>query len=54
MDNLHRELAPISATAWADLQEEARRTFRRHVAGRRVWAPAIEGAFVLSVALPAP
>jgi uncharacterized linocin/CFP29 family protein len=36
MDNLHRELAPISAAAWADLEEEARRTFRRHVAGRRV------------------
>jgi uncharacterized linocin/CFP29 family protein len=36
MNNLHRELAPISAAAWADLEEEARRTFRRHVAGRRV------------------
>src|SRR6266704_2130717 len=87
MNNLHRELAPISAVAWADLEEEARRTFKRHVAGRRVvdvpepgglelsaittghldavaapaegdiarvldgeiiWAPAIEGAFLLS------
>jgi len=36
MNNLHRELAPISAVAWADLEEEARRTFKRHVAGRRV------------------
>jgi len=36
MNNLHRELAPISAEAWADLEEEARRTFSRHVAGRRV------------------
>jgi uncharacterized linocin/CFP29 family protein len=36
MDNLHRELAPISAAAWADLEDEARRTFRRHVAGRRI------------------
>jgi uncharacterized linocin/CFP29 family protein len=36
MTNLHRELAPISAAAWADLEEEARRTFRRHVAGRRI------------------
>ncbi|WP_113698775.1 family 1 encapsulin nanocompartment shell protein [Nonomuraea lactucae] len=36
MNNLHRELAPISDAAWADLEEEARRTFRRHVAGRRV------------------
>jgi uncharacterized linocin/CFP29 family protein len=36
MNNLHRELAPISEAAWAELEEEARRTFRRHVAGRRV------------------
>jgi uncharacterized linocin/CFP29 family protein len=36
MNNLHRELAPISATAWADLEAEARRTFGRHLAGRRV------------------
>jgi uncharacterized linocin/CFP29 family protein len=36
MDNLYRELAPISAAAWADLESEARRTFRRHVAGRRI------------------
>ncbi|MFJ3709563.1 family 1 encapsulin nanocompartment shell protein [Streptomyces sp. NBC_01387] len=36
MDNLHRELAPISAAAWADLEQEARRTFTRHVAARRI------------------
>lgn len=36
MDNLYRELAPISAAAWADLEQEARRTFKRHVAGRRI------------------
>ena len=36
MNNLHRELAPISAAAWADLEDEARRTFGRHVAGRRI------------------
>ena len=36
MNNLHRELAPISAAAWAAIEEEARRTFKRHVAGRRV------------------
>ena len=36
MDNLHRELAPISAAGWADLEEEVRRTFRRYVAGRRI------------------
>ncbi|MFD9031348.1 family 1 encapsulin nanocompartment shell protein [Streptomyces sp. NPDC059567] len=35
-DNLHRELAPITPAAWAEIEEEARRTFRRHVAGRRV------------------
>ncbi|AZM45887.1 bacteriocin [Streptomyces sp. WAC 06738] len=36
MNNLHRELAPITQAAWAEIEEEARRTFRRHVAGRRV------------------
>ncbi|MFG3206628.1 family 1 encapsulin nanocompartment shell protein [Streptomyces sp. NPDC048192] len=36
MNNLHRELAPVSAAAWADLEEEARRTFKRHVAARRI------------------
>ena len=35
MNNLHRELAPISEDAWADLEAEARRTFTRHLAGRR-------------------
>lgn len=35
MDNLHRELAPISSEGWADLEAEARRTFTAHVAGRR-------------------
>ncbi|MCZ0982111.1 family 1 encapsulin nanocompartment shell protein [Streptomyces diastatochromogenes] len=34
--NLHRALAPITAAAWAEIEEEARRTFRRNVAGRRV------------------
>lgn len=36
MNNLHRELAPISDEAWANLEAEARRTFERHVAARRV------------------
>ena len=36
MNNLHRELAPISAEAWADLESEARRTFELHSAARRV------------------
>jgi uncharacterized linocin/CFP29 family protein len=35
MNNLHRELAPISGAAWADIEIEARRTFTQHVAGRR-------------------
>ena len=36
MNNLHRELAPVSDAAWASIEAEARRTFERHVAGRRV------------------
>ena len=36
MNNLHREFAPISDAAWADIEQEARRTFEQHVAGRRV------------------
>ncbi|MFB8051438.1 family 1 encapsulin nanocompartment shell protein [Streptomyces rubiginosohelvolus] len=36
MNNLHRELAPVTPSAWDEIEEEARRTFRRHVAGRRV------------------
>jgi uncharacterized linocin/CFP29 family protein len=36
MNNLHRELAPISESAWASIEDEARRTFTIHLAGRRV------------------
>jgi uncharacterized linocin/CFP29 family protein len=36
MDNLHRELAPISDSAWAQIEEEATRTLKRHLAARRV------------------
>src|SRR6516165_5860670 len=36
MNNLHRELAPISDAAWTQIEEETSRTFKRHVAGRRV------------------
>lgn len=36
MNNLHRELAPISAIAWTDLEEEAKRTFAEFAAARRV------------------
>jgi uncharacterized linocin/CFP29 family protein len=35
MNNLHRELAPISAAAWTDIEDDARRAFTLHVAGRR-------------------
>jgi uncharacterized linocin/CFP29 family protein len=36
MNNLHRELAPISDAAWAGIETEARRTFEQNVAARRV------------------
>lgn len=36
MNNLHRELAPVSTAAWAEIEDEARRTFVLHLAGRRV------------------
>ena len=36
MNNLHRDLAPISDAAWAEIEEEATRTLKRYLAGRRV------------------
>jgi hypothetical protein len=36
VNNLHRELAPISDAAWAQIEDEVSRTFKRYVAGRRV------------------
>src|SRR5271166_1088840 len=36
MNNLRRELAPISDAAWAQIEAEASRTLKRHLAGRRV------------------
>jgi len=36
VNNLYRELAPITESAWAQIEEEATRTFKRHIAGRRV------------------
>ena len=36
MNNLYRDLAPITDAAWAEIDEEAARTFKRHIAGRRV------------------
>jgi uncharacterized linocin/CFP29 family protein len=35
MNNLHRELAPVSAAAWAGIEEEAKRTFALHAAARK-------------------
>jgi uncharacterized linocin/CFP29 family protein len=36
MNNLYRELAPVNEAAWAQIEEEVTRTFKRYVAGRRV------------------
>lgn len=36
MNNLHRELAPISDGAWSQIEEETKRTLKRYLAGRRV------------------
>jgi uncharacterized linocin/CFP29 family protein len=36
MNNLNRELAPISESAWTQIEEEASRTLKRYLAGRRV------------------
>ncbi len=36
MNNLHRELAPVSDAAWKEIEEEASRTLKRYLAARRV------------------
>ncbi|HBK47678.1 MAG TPA: bacteriocin [Xanthomonadaceae bacterium] len=36
MNNLHRELAPVSAGAWRQIEQEAARTLKRHLSARRV------------------
>ncbi len=36
MNNLHRELAPVSASAWTQIDQEAARTLKRYLAARRV------------------
>src|SRR6202167_4659224 len=48
MNNLHRELAPISEEAWSEIEEEASRTFKRYIAGRRVVDMAETGGVALS------
>lgn len=50
MNNLHRELAPISDAAWAQIEDEVARTFKRYLAGRRaVDVKPAAGASVSSV-----
>ena len=48
MNNLHRELAPISDEAWKQIEDEATRTLKRHLAGRRVVDVLGPGGFDLS------
>jgi uncharacterized linocin/CFP29 family protein len=48
MNNLHRELAPISAEAWADIEQETARTLRRYLAARRVVDVSSPGGVSLS------
>jgi uncharacterized linocin/CFP29 family protein len=36
MNNLHRELAPVSDAAWAQIEMETSRTLKRYLGGRRV------------------
>jgi uncharacterized linocin/CFP29 family protein len=35
MNNLYRELAPLSAAAWTSVEDEAKRTFALHAAARK-------------------
>ncbi len=48
MNNLHRELAPISDAAWSQIEEETTRTLKRYLAGRRV----VDVPSVGGIALP--
>lgn len=34
--HLHRELAPILDAAWAQIEQESKRTLKRYLAGRRI------------------
>ena len=61
MNNLHRELAPISDAAWAQIEEETTRTLKRYLAGRRfvdvptpsgVASPAVATGHLLSIPAP--
>src|ERR1700688_564327 len=48
MNNLHRELAPISDAAWAQIDQETTRTLKRYLAGRRVVDLQAQGGASLS------
>jgi uncharacterized linocin/CFP29 family protein len=48
MHNLHRELAPISDAAWAQIEEETTRTLKRYLAGRRIVDVPASGGLTLS------
>ena len=37
MNHLHRELAPITPAAWAEIEDEARQTLKRMLAGRKLF-----------------
>src|SRR6202046_5433188 len=62
MNNLHRELAPISDAAWTEIEEETTRRLKRYLAGRRVvdvpapsgvGLPAVGTGHLLPIASPA-
>jgi uncharacterized linocin/CFP29 family protein len=48
MNNLHRELAPVSDAAWTQIEEETTRTLKRYLAGRRVVDVDSDGGIALS------
>jgi uncharacterized linocin/CFP29 family protein len=48
MNNLHRELAPISAAAWSEIEEEAKRTFATYASARRIVDVTVTGDAALS------
>jgi uncharacterized linocin/CFP29 family protein len=50
MNNLHRELAPISDVAWTQIEEETTRTLKRYLAGRRVVDVPSPGGIALAAA----
>lgn len=62
MNNLHRELAPISDAAWEQIEEETKRTIKRYLGGRRVVdvpapggiaLPGVTTGHLVSIAAPA-